>query len=607
MSRELRIGIAIPLLCMALLITSCTLDRGFALSLLTHSGNLGTIPVQTMPTSIPPAQTGGTTQRIRFASGATAAQVSGQINGTTINTYLLDAIAGQQMQILLSSPYSNAYLTVVSPNGTPLARAQNGTQSFSQTLPESGDYRLEVSAPAGTSTTTYLLNVSVTGALPTQPLPPNNYQRIRFPAGATAMDVNGSVSGDTFAGYVLEARAGQYMQINIASAGNPLYITVISPNGTPLARAQNGVQSFYQTLSESGDYTIQVSASAGTPTTNFTLTVAVTTGTPSGGVTQRITFAAGATSASVSGQVAGTNVDTYLLNAYIGQQLQVTLSSPSGTAYLNVIAPNGIPLARAQAGAQSFSGSLPVSGDYQLQVLLLGTTIETNYTLNVSVTGSGGLPSETIQRITFATGATSATVNGRIDGASMDNYLLDASAGQYMQITVASPAGEAYLTVVSPQGSPLARAQAGAQSFSGSLPETGDYRISVSSPSATAHTTYTLTVTVTGSSSSGVTQRIRFASGATSSAISGQVGGSGVDTYLLDAGGGQQMQITLSSPSGTAYLNVIAPDGSPLARAQAGAQGFSGSLPTSGDYQLQVMTLGGNPQTSYTLTVSVTG
>ena len=58
------------------------------------------------------------------------------------------------------------------------------------------------------------------------------------------------------------------------------------------------------------------------------------------------------------------------------------------------------------------------------------------------------------------------------------------------------------------------------------------------------------------------------------------------------------MQVSLASPSGTAYLNVIAPDGSPLARAQAGAQGFSGSLPVSGDYQLQVMTLGGDPQSA---------
>ena len=302
-------------------------------------------------------------------------------------------------------------------------------------------------------------------------------------------------------------------------------------------------------------------------------------------------------------------VDTYLLEASAGQYMQVSLASPTGQAYLNVIAPGGSPLARAQAGAQAFSGTLPASGDYQLQVTTLGSgsTIVTAYTLTVAVTGSpssGG----TAQRISFPSGATGTTVSGQLDAPNMLNYLLEASAGQYMQVSVTSPAGSAYLTVVSPSGSPLARAQAGAQAFNGTLPESGDYRLTVSSPDGTAHTAFTLSVSVTGSASSGgTTQRIHFPAGGTGTSVSGNVGGSAVDTYLLEASAGQHMQVSLASPAGTAYLNVVAPDGSPLARAQAGAQGFSGNLPTSGDYQLQVMTLGGAPATSYTLTVSVTG
>ncbi len=717
MSRILRAGITIPLLCVALLITSCTLDRGF-FSLIAHASDQGVIIVQGTPTSIPAAQIGGTTQRIRFAAGATSAQVSGQTNGTSIDTYLLEARAGQQMRALVSSPYSNVYLTVVSPGGSPLARAQAGAQNFNGNLPETGDYTLQISAPVGTATTTYILNVSVTGgAVPTTPPGQPGNQRIRFATGATSASVNGEVDGNTYQGYLLEAQAGQLMRVNLISSGSPVYLTVVSPGGSPLARAQAGAQSFYGTLPESGDYTLQVSAPAGTPTTYYTLIVSATNGASSG-FNQRIRFAAGATSATVTGQDAGSTVDTYLLNAFIGQTMQVTLASPSGTAYLNVIAPDGSPLARAQAGAQSFSGSLPVSGDYQLQVMLLGSTAQTSYTLTVSVTGNGGLPSGPITRITFPAGGTSATVNGSISGPNFANYLLAANAGQYMNITVASPSGQAYLTVVSPGGSPLARAQAGAQAFSGQLPETGDYRLTVSNPSANVNTTFTLTVTVTGSASSGgttqritfpsgatgttvsgqldapnmlnylleasagqymqvsvtspagsayltvvspggsplaraqagaqafngtlpesgdyrltvsspdgtahtpftlsisvtgsassggTTQRIHFPAGGTGASVSGNVGGSAVDTYLLEAGAGQYMQVSLASPTGQAYLNVITPDGSPLARAQAGAQAFSGNLPTSGDYQLQVMTLGGAPATSYTLTVSVTG
>ena len=510
MSRILRAGITIPLLCAALLITSCTLDRGF-FSLIAHASDQGVIIVQGTPTSIPAAQIGGTTQRIRFAAGATSAQVSGQTNGTSIDTYLLEARAGQQMRALVSSPNSNVYLTVVSPGGSPLARAQAGAQNFNGTLPESGDYTLQISAPVGTATTTYILNVSVTGgAVPTTPPGQPGNLRIRFATGATSASVNGEVDGNTYQGYLLEAQAGQLMRVNLISSGNSAaYLTVVSPGGSPLARAQAGAQSFYGTLPESGDYTLQVSVPAGTPTTYYTLIVSATNGA-SNGFNQRIRFAAGATSATVTGQDAGSTVDTYLVNAFISQNMQVTLTSASGAAYLNVIAPDGSPLARAQAGAQSYSGSLPISGDYQLQVMLLGSTAQTSYTLTVSVTGNGALPSGPITRITFPAGGTSATVNGSINGPNFTNYLLAANAGQYMDITVASPSGQAYLTVVSPSGDPMARAQAGAQAFSGQLPETGDYRLTVSNPSANVNTSFTLTVSVTGSASSGITQRISF-------------------------------------------------------------------------------------------------
>ncbi len=258
---------------MIMVTTSCTLNSTVLQALFGTGGS------QTAATSTP---TPSAPERINFAPGTNSAQLVGQVDENSFHTYLLAAVAGQRMQARVASPYNNVYLTVVSPFGSPLARAQAGAQSFDGILPETGDYTLQVSAPAGTALTTYLLNVTVTTPTPT-PLPPTavpGYQRIHFAPGAVSAQVNGQVDGTGFDGYLLEAHAGQRMQIILSSPTGNVFLTVVSPFGSPLARAQNGVQSFDQILPETGDYRLEVSAPAGTPLTNYTLTVVVTGGSP---------------------------------------------------------------------------------------------------------------------------------------------------------------------------------------------------------------------------------------------------------------------------------------------------------------------------------------
>ena len=85
------------------------------------------------------------------------------------------------MQVYVTSPGSNVYLTVVSPSGSPLARAQAGAQSMDQTLPENGDYSLQLSVFGTTLQTSFTLNITITGGQPTQPPPtgikPSNVAR----------------------------------------------------------------------------------------------------------------------------------------------------------------------------------------------------------------------------------------------------------------------------------------------------------------------------------------------------------------------------------------------------------------------------------------------
>ncbi len=527
----------------------------------------------------------GVTQRISFAPGATSAQVSGSVSGTSTDTYLLTAFAGQRMQIQVSSPSGNAYLTVVSPGGSPLARAQNGVQSFDQVLPESGDYTLEVSAPSGTPTTPYILAVSVV-YLQT---PTGGTRRISFAPGATSAQVSGSMSGASTDTYLLTAFAGQRMQIYVSGSPYNAYLTVVSPGGSPLARAQNYVQNFDQTLPETGDYRLEVSAPSGTPTTNYILTVSVVYQQSQPSPTpQRISFPANGTYAQASGQVSGSTINNFVLNAHAGQWMLVGLSSPN--VYLSVISPSGSPLARAQNGTQSFAQTLPETGDYRLEISAPSGTPATDYFLIVSVTNS----QSTSQRLSFPQNATSAQISGQVSGSFTNTYLVNAHAGQRMQVTVSSPSFNVYLSVISPSGSPLARAQNGTQTFDQTLSESGDYQLEVSAPAGTSQTTYWLSIGITDGQSSGTTQRITFAPGGISAQVSGQVDGSTLNTYLLNARAGQRMQIWVWSSTASAYLTIVSPGGSPLARAQNGTQSFDQTIPENGDYTISGLVAIGN-------------
>ncbi|GAB3344264.1 g-type lysozyme inhibitor [Marilutibacter aestuarii] len=78
-------------------------------------------------------------------------------------------------------------------------------------------------------------------------------------------------------------------------------------------------------------------------------------------------FARGTSASTVSGSLKGYDTVNYLLGARAGQTMHVTLSD-SNDAYFNVIAPGE---EYAMAGAielQSWTGPLPASGEYRIEV-----------------------------------------------------------------------------------------------------------------------------------------------------------------------------------------------------------------------------------------------
>jgi hypothetical protein len=101
------------------------------------------------------------------------------------------------------------------------------------------------------------------------------------------------------------------------------------------------------------------------------------------------------------------------------------------------------------------------------------------------------------QRITFAPGTTTGNVEGAIVRGTEQRYVLGARSGQLMQVQVSALEQNAVFSVFDPSGQPLAGTEPGrdATDWSGTLPATGDYQITVGATRGNA--SFKLDVTIT--------------------------------------------------------------------------------------------------------------
>jgi hypothetical protein len=82
------------------------------------------------------------------------------------------------------------------------------------------------------------------------------------------------------------------------------------------------------------------------------------------------------------------------------------------------------------------------------------------------------------QRVSFARGTSSTTVRGTVRGYAYRDYVVDASAGQTLDVKVRSANTYTVFTVFQPGGDNLEGA-AQMDEFSGELPTSGDYVVRV--------------------------------------------------------------------------------------------------------------------------------
>jgi heat shock protein HslJ len=321
---------------------------------------------------------------------------------------------------------------------------------------------------------------------------------------------------------------------------------------------------------------------------------------------ERINFASGAASAAVSGELPASGSDLYVLRALAGQTMTVELSFDEGRAILAVWGADGTVLMSDHAEASRFSGQLPSTQDYYIHVKGRPDG-ETKYRMTVSIPPlQGGESTPAPERITFRTGATSAEVSGRLRASGSDLYVIRALKGQTMTVELGFSVGKAILAVWGADGTVLLSDHAEATRFSGVLPSTQDYYILLKGR-PDGETRYDLVVSIpplSGSQPTPVPERISFERGATSAEVTGRLGASESDLYVIRALEGQTMTVELGFAEGKAILSIWGADGTVLISDHAEATRFSGELPATQDYYIHVR---GRPEgpTRYDLVVSI--
>jgi hypothetical protein len=201
--------------------------------------------------------------------------------------------------------------------------------------------------------------------------------------------------------------------------------------------------------------------------------------------------------------------------------------------------------------------------------------------------------------VKFGKGKTSAAYNNAVIRGEQHTYVLGASAGQNMTVSISSTEDNAGFYILSPKEFFVGDGtdEDSVTRFNGTLPESGNYKIVVAPSRGNA--TYKINFAVSAKETAppppneggGSTTVVKFGKGKSSASYSNAVIRGERDTYILGASGGQTMSVSISSLEDNAVFDVVSPGGSLLASERTG---WSGNLPQDGKYRIVVGGTRGN-------------
>ncbi len=423
---------------------------------------------------------------------------------------------------------------------------------------------------------------------------------LSFAEGADEAALQGSLAAQGIVHVVVPGQEGETWHVTLTTEpADGAILAIWGADGTVLLSDHATASQWEGTLPSTQDYTIAIMA--GPQDVTYTLTV-----TRQGPV-QVLSLENGM--AEAKGQLAAQAAQDFRVTLPEGKTVRVKVTTePADGAILVIWGADGTVLLSDHATASQWEGPIPSTQDYTIRVL--AGPQDVTYTLTVDVVeAQGGAQAE---RVSFAPGATSATVHGELGPNEGRDYVLTLLEKQRVRVQVTTePADGAILVIWGADGTVLLSDHATASQWEGTIPSTQDYTIRVlAGPQAIR---YTLTVEAEPLIG-GITpptpepQRITFGQGGTEATVEGSLEARGQALYVIRAAQGQTMTVRVDAPQtdgqSAVILSIWAEDGTVLLSDHAGAAQWQGELPATGDYFIQLMNI--TDQTvSYRMTVTI--
>lgn len=199
----------------------------------------------------------------------------------------------------------------------------------------------------------------------------------------------------------------------------------------------------------------------------------------------RLIFTADATAAAVRGILAAQTEQHYLVRALAGQQLRVELASSTGQAVFRIRGmADGKLLKGRSRDVTIWEGTAPTTQDYQITVEAPATT-PFELVTHFDPRQAPAAPAPAPTRLLFAAGASTLTVSGTVVAPEEQRYLVRGVAGRTLQIALtATSKGTTFAVQGITDGKPLKRLETVEKSWSGALPLTQDYLVTVTTSGA---------------------------------------------------------------------------------------------------------------------------
>lgn len=299
-----------------------------------------------------------------------------------------------------------------------------------------------------------------------------------------------------------------------------------------------------------------------------------------------------------------TRIQTHLIIYIIAIPIVALALSACGTASPDQPAPESTEETDSMSSpAPSLSATPP-----QTPAADMPTTLEGFPTL-ISKNEQGDRP------IAFSEEETSQTIEGSVTVGNRNDYTFAATQGQFLYMMIESDNDNGVFAIFAPSTGYLTGTEhalgitQGITAWSGYLPDSGDYNISVGATNGIANYRIVLTLVDEPPGSLSPDGRILFRPGETAAVVQGSLTGITADLYVFSTAPGQTIHIALNSSAGQATLTVIPPtlvgtpaqsDDAPTqtADSQMAQRGEHVSLlANAGDYTIMVYNHGGGYRT----------